>query len=150
MKIASRIARLGGLGFVALTLGLTGCHTGGRTMGQAVNDRMTAHDVKAALSDSPVYKFEDVKPQVFDGRVELTGFVQTHQQRQQAANIAAGVKGVREVVNDIEIMPTPTGRAQIRNGSNGEPWPTQPNTSNNNNNNNAPNNNTPENTQPNR
>ncbi len=120
MKIAFiKVSRLAGLGLAALTLGLTGCHTAGRTMGQAFNDRMTAHDVKAALSDSPVYKFEDVKPAVFDGKVELTGFVQTQQQREQAANIASGVKGVREVVNDLMITPTPTGRAHIQNGYSG-------------------------------
>ena len=120
MKIASiNVSRLAGLGLAALALGLTGCHTAGRTVGQTFNDRMTAHDVKAALSDSPVYKFEAVKPVVFEGKVQLTGFVQTQRQREQAANIASGVKGVREVVNDLMIMPTPTGRAHIQNGYSG-------------------------------
>lgn len=153
-----RVSRLASLGLAALTLGLTGCHTTGRTMGQAFNDRMTAHDVKAALSKSPIYKFEDVKPIVFDGRVELTGFVQTRQQRTQAANIAAGVQGVREVVNDIMLTPTPTGRAHIRNGYSGSGGQTvegnqspanagaQPNGNYQNNNNN---NNTEQNTSPN-
>jgi hyperosmotically inducible protein len=110
----ANVTRLGGLGLLAMTLSLTGCHNGDRTMGQAFNDKMTAHDVSRALAKAPVYKFEDVTPQVFDGNVQLTGFVETQEQREEAARIASGVQGVRQVVNSIMLKPLPTGRATIR------------------------------------
>ena len=75
---------------------------------------MTSHDVKKALARAPIYKYDDVKANVFNGNVQLTGFVETEEQRKQAAEIAAGVPGVRQVVNEIMLKPTPTGRATIR------------------------------------
>jgi hyperosmotically inducible protein len=99
--------------FLALTMVATGCHTSGRTTGQAVNDTLLAHEVNHALGRDPVLKYPDVKVSVFNSNAQLTGFVDTDEQRARAAQIAAGVPGVIQVVNEITIKPTPTGRAQI-------------------------------------
>ncbi len=105
------------IGLMALSIGLTGCHsTGGRSTGQAMNDYMTGRDVKKALAKSPVYKFKEVRPIVYNGSVQLTGFVNSDQQRTEAAQIASRVQGVHEVINDIIVKPTPVGRATIREG----------------------------------
>src|SRR6185369_7717947 len=70
--------------------------------------------VKKALDEASVYKFPDVSASAYHGNVQLTGFVETADQRQQAAQIAAGVKGVHQVVNEVIIKPTSaTGRATI-------------------------------------
>lgn len=115
MTIATKSVQGFGMALLlALSLGVTGCHTGGRTTGQAINDKMTSYDVGHALSQDPVLKFPDVKVNVFRGTAQLTGFVNTDQQRARAAQIAAGVQGVSQVINEITIKPTPTGRAPIR------------------------------------
>jgi len=51
---------------------------------------------------------------VYNGNAQLTGFVDTEEQRTRAAELAAGVQGVTQVINEITIKPSPTGRAQIR------------------------------------
>lgn len=100
---------------LALGLAGAGCHSPGRTTGQAINDTMTAHNVKSALSDDPVYKYNDVDVKVYEGNAQLTGFVNSDQQRTRAAEIASKVQGVNQVINEITIKPTPTGPATIRN-----------------------------------
>ena len=95
----------GATALLALSMGFTGCATNDRTSGQVIND---------ALNSDAVLKYPDVKVNAFNGTVQLTGFVDTDQQRARAAEIAAGVPGVTQVINEITIKPTPTGRATIR------------------------------------
>lgn len=117
MRIQTRSVRVFGItGLLALVLGVTGCHTTGRTTGQVINDKMTAFNVNHALDKDPVLKYPDVKVSVYNGTAQLTGFVNTDEQRTKAAEIAAGVQGVRQVINEISIKPPePTGRAEIHN-----------------------------------
>jgi hyperosmotically inducible periplasmic protein len=111
----SSLGRWWGILAVVLMVGAAGCQSGSdRSTGQAINDRMTSRDVKKALARAPVFKFPDVNVAVYEGNVQLTGFVATQEQREQAAQIAAGVKGVNQVVNQIMIKSMPTGRATIR------------------------------------
>src|ERR1043166_8584231 len=73
---------------------------------------------------------EDVTFTPYDRVVQLSGFVQTDEQRKKAGQIASGVQGVREVVNNILVRPEgammPTGptNAPVRIGQ-----PTSPSTS---------------------
>ncbi len=121
------VRALGTSALVALALGVAGCRTGGRPAGQAINDKMTGYNVDHALDRDPVLKFPDVKVNVYNGTAQLTGFVNTDEQRTRAAEIAAGVPGVRQVLNEIAIAPQPTGRAEIRNmAPENAPPPQQP------------------------
>jgi hypothetical protein len=104
---------LGAAALMAVALAATGCRSTDRTAGQAINDKMTAFNVNHALSGDPVLKFPDVKVNVYNGNAQLTGFVNNDEQRTKAAEIASGVQGVRQVINEISIKPTPTGRATI-------------------------------------
>jgi len=99
---------------LALSMGFTGCATNDRTSGQVINDTMIGHNVNHALNSDAVLKYPDVNVNAYNGTVQLTGFVDTDQQRARAAEIAAGVPGVTQVVNEITLKPTPTGRATIR------------------------------------
>ena len=68
------------------------------------------------IQDGP---YNDVWPWHYSLIPEVLGagrgwIVETEEQRKQAAEIAAGVPGVRQVVNEIMLKPTPTGRATIR------------------------------------
>jgi len=108
-----KLRLLGGTLFLAATLGVTGCSSTGRTTSQTINDTMLAHNVNSALGHDAVLKFPDVKVNVYNATAQLSGFVDTDEQRTRAAQLAADVPGITQVVNEITIKPTPTGRAQI-------------------------------------
>jgi hyperosmotically inducible protein len=92
---------------VALT-GLTGCSTGNRTAGRAMDDRMVARRVKHELAHAQIYKFPDVNVATYAGVVQLSGFIDTPDQRAKAGDIAARTSGVHEVVNSLVLKPTST------------------------------------------
>lgn len=93
--------------------GLTGCATEDRSAGTRLDDHLTAHHVREALAHAPVYKFNNVHVDVYDGIVQLSGFAETKEQKQYAGEIAGRVQGVRQLLNDIAVKPaelvSPTG-----------------------------------------
>lgn len=100
---------------IAMGVVLAGCQSSpDRTSGQIRNDNQIAKAVKKNLANDSTYKYADVKPQVYGGTVQLTGFVNTPDQRLRAAELAAEAKGAKHVVNHILVKPTPTGPATIR------------------------------------
>ena len=118
------------LGTSVAVTGLAGCHTEGRSAGTYIDDRMVASRVKSALNKENVYKFPDVDVSSFNGTVQLNGFVASPEQKEQAAQIASKVEGVRQLVNNITIQPmSPTGRgntgAPIYNNNNPPTTPPQ-------------------------
>jgi osmotically-inducible protein OsmY len=92
------------LPFAAVT-GLTGCAGSqyDRSTGEYIDDKALSMRVKSALGDSPEYKFDGVNVTTFRGTVQLSGFVNTAEQRRKAAEIAKTVEGVREVENNITV-----------------------------------------------
>ncbi len=111
------------LGTAVAAAGLTGCHTEGRSAGTYIDDRMVSSKVKGALNDSAVYKYPNVDVSSFNGVVQLNGFVQTQGQKNQAAQLASQVEGVKQLVNNITVQPSPvspTGRPS------GTIYPSQP------------------------
>ena len=104
------------VGFAALALVLAGCSSpsgSSRTGHQAKSDQQTASEVKKALDDGPIFKYPDVGVSAYAGTVQLTGFVQTPEQREAAAGIAAKLKGVDRVINGIVLVTVPAGGATI-------------------------------------
>lgn len=109
------MGRLSAVTLIALALGLAGCKTSGdRTAGQKMSDRQLGRNVSRDLSRDQTFKFSGVKPNVYMGTVQLTGFVNTPEQRLRAAEIAASTKGSKQVINEIMIKPSATGPATIR------------------------------------
>ena len=105
------------IGFAALAFVLAGCSSpsgSSRTDHQARSDRETASEVKKALADGPVFKYPDVGVSAYAGTVQLTGFVQTPEQREAAAGIASKLKGVDRVINGIVLVTVPAGGATIQ------------------------------------
>ena len=86
---------------------LTGCEKEvevvTRTELEENRDEDTAELVTEQLSLSEAYKFPDVHVAVFKGRVQLSGFVLTKEQKQAAEDLARRVNGVLEVENKISI-----------------------------------------------
>ena len=89
-------------------MALTGCEmthhdTGGRTAGRVLDDKVITENVKDKLNHEPVYKFGDVDVKTFDGAVQLSGFVDTDEQRRRAGELAQSVEGVARVINNVAL-----------------------------------------------
>jgi hyperosmotically inducible periplasmic protein len=59
--------------------------------------------VKAALLRERGIKSTDVKVESNQGRVLLSGFVDSEDQKKRAVNVASGVDGVKEVRDGINV-----------------------------------------------
>src|SRR5215204_425493 len=81
------------LGLVLLMTGCAGSRYE-RSTGESIDDRATTARVKSALGDDPMYKYPDVKVTTFKGTVQLSGFVETRDQKSKAVDIAKPVVGV--------------------------------------------------------
>jgi hyperosmotically inducible protein len=99
---------------VALCLGLlttaavgtfTGCagNQNERSTGQYIDDKTLRHQVRDALSDNAEYKFDNVNVDVYRGTVQLSGFVETSDQKSKAGEIAKNLQGVTTVDNNITV-----------------------------------------------
>jgi hypothetical protein len=104
---------------MSAVLALTGCemlnhHEGDRTAGRALDDKTITATVQHDLNREPVYKFNDVDVKTFDGVVQLSGFVNSQEQKERAGEIAKRAEGVTQVVNNITLKSNdnlaPTGR----------------------------------------
>ena len=84
---------------------LTGCagNQYDRSTGQYIDDKSISARVHEALSDNSEYKFSDVNVDTFRGTVQLSGFVNTSDQKSKAVEIAKGVQGVKDVENKITV-----------------------------------------------
>lgn len=74
-----------------------------RTVGQKVDDKDLGNRVKDALDVNAAYKFPDVKVNVYEGRVQLSGFVQTREQKEKAEDIAKSMNTGAIVENKITV-----------------------------------------------
>jgi len=95
-----------GLGALPLLLGVTGCTTGSRyeqSTGERIDDHGTSSRVMAALADDSQYKYDGVNVETFKGVVQLSGFVDTKDQKNRAGDLARKVKGVTDVENNITV-----------------------------------------------
>lgn len=66
-------------------------------------DEETSEAVKAALGNATSFKFPDVQVASFNGKVQLSGFVVSADQKKSAETIAAEVPGVVGVENKISL-----------------------------------------------
>src|ERR1041384_8407682 len=92
------------LGALPLLLGVTGCTTGNRytqSTGERIDDRADSSRVRKALADDTQYKYGDVSVQTFKGVVQLSGFVNSRDQKNRAGDLAKKVDGIRDVENNI-------------------------------------------------
>jgi hyperosmotically inducible protein len=98
----------------ASLFGITGCvNTGGRSAGRYMDDRDINHKVENALEEEQVYKFPAVKVTTYRGITQLSGFVESEEQKRRAGEVAHNVMGPAEIINNISVRTsqlTPTGR----------------------------------------
>ena len=105
MKTARILMALMTAGLLCLSLGLTGCkkETVERTGTEQQTDQQLAEQVKVAFGNSPSFKFPDVQVASFKGKVQLSGFVRSEDQKSSAETVAKGIPGVVEVENSISL-----------------------------------------------
>ena len=101
-KLSALILTMSALAMVG---GLTGC-AGDRytqSTGERIDDKADSSRVKKALSADAQYKYDDVNVQTFKGVVQLSGFVNSREQKNRAGDLAKNVEGVKEVKNNITV-----------------------------------------------
>src|SRR6185503_950344 len=99
------LKQLGWILCLAVSLGFLGC-AGTQTKestGEVIDNSAITAKIKAALVDDPMVSAMQIKVKSFRGVVQLSGFVDTEQQKERAQKIAEGIDGVREVRNDIVV-----------------------------------------------
>lgn len=88
----------------AVAMGSVGCsHLGDKSAGEIIDDATIATKVKAKFVDDPVVKAMNIKVNVYQGTVQLSGFANSTQEADKAAMIARGTDGVKSVKNDIRL-----------------------------------------------
>ena len=91
---------------VAVATSLVGCapdKPSERTAGEVVDDKALSVRVETVLHGNEEYKLGDVNVTSFRDTVQLSGFVNTADQKQKAGELAAKVEGVKTVENNITV-----------------------------------------------
>jgi hyperosmotically inducible periplasmic protein len=101
MKNVTRTLSLAACLLVAAPL-FTGCATE-RTAGQTVDDASITAKVKSQLLADPQVSGLNVNVTSYEGQVQLSGYVDSTEQRTKAEQIAKNVSGVKSVSNDLIV-----------------------------------------------
>lgn len=70
-------------------------------------DTATSTKIQAKLLEADKHLFTDIGIEVYEGRAMLTGRVATEDMRANAVRIAWSVSDVKDVINEIQIRPSP-------------------------------------------
>ena len=82
-----------------------------QSVGEVIDDSVLTSKVKVALIDDPVTKAGQINVETYRGVVQLGGFVDNAQQKDQATKVARSVTGVKEVRNDLRVSTKPEATA---------------------------------------
>ncbi|MBX7121058.1 MAG: BON domain-containing protein [Opitutaceae bacterium] len=93
------------LGLILSTIGLTGC-AGTATQestGEYIDNTAITARIKKAFASDELVRARDVTVESFRGTVQLSGFVNTLEQKERAEALAKAIPGVKEVKNNIIV-----------------------------------------------
>jgi hyperosmotically inducible protein len=111
MEMRIQSFTLSGIIVCAALAGVTALSTGcagtsyRRSTGTYLDDKGITTRIKTDLFRDPVVSGFDVHVNTFRGNVQLSGFVDTPEQKQRASDIARSVEGVQSVSNELEVKP---------------------------------------------
>ena len=71
--------------------------------GQYLDDTLITTKVKSAILNDPSLKSAEINVETFKGRVQLSGFVSSPANMNQAVAVAGRVEGVSAVNNDMRL-----------------------------------------------
>ncbi len=99
---------LRGLGILVLGVMLASTWGCGSTAtkegsGEYVDDSVITAKVKSAIFSDSTLKVNEINVETFKGVVQLSGFVRSQADIDQAIKVARGVAGVKSVKNDMRI-----------------------------------------------
>jgi hyperosmotically inducible protein len=84
---------------------MTGCQAmTGQTMGEQIDDSYITGAVKTKLASDKLASLTRVEIETNNGVVYLTGQVQSAEQRSHVGSVASQVKGVKRVVNNLQVI----------------------------------------------
>ncbi len=66
------------------------------------------------MDNNPDYKYEEVGVTTYRGTVQLSGFVNTADQKTKAGDMAKGVPGVNDVLNNISVKDKMSGTGVLK------------------------------------
>ncbi|SRR5581483_6374763 len=91
--------------FLAATALVAGCASTStqESTGQYVDDSAITAKVKAAIFNDPALKSAEINVETFKRQVQLSGFVSTSANMDEAVSVARGVGGVLSVKNDMRL-----------------------------------------------
>jgi hyperosmotically inducible protein len=84
-----------------------------QSAGEVIDDSVLTSKVKMALIEDPVTKAGQINVETYRGVVELGGFVDNAEQKDQATRVARSVTGVQEVRNDLRVSTSAQTAGQI-------------------------------------
>ena len=87
-----------------LIAGLAGCAGGGQKTGEYVDDSWITSKVKSEMIADKAVSAHNINVNTTGGVVTLSGTAPTSQESNKAAEIAHGVKGVKQVENNIRVQ----------------------------------------------
>jgi len=73
------------------------------SVGTTIDDAVLSTKVKAALIANPVTKARQIDVETLRGVVQLSGFVDSAKEKDEAAEVAKSVTGVKDVHNELEV-----------------------------------------------
>ena len=99
---------LRGCGILVLIIVLAwawGCGSTAKTegTGEYIDDSVITSKVKAAIFNDPALKVNEINVETFKGVVQLSGFVRSQADIDQAVKVARGIAGVKSVKNDMRL-----------------------------------------------
>jgi hyperosmotically inducible protein len=90
---------------LAVLFFLNGCQAmTGETMGQNIDDGVLTSSVKTQLASDRLNTVSRVGVETNNGVVYLTGEVETGEQKSRVGSVTSQVKGVRQVVNNLQVI----------------------------------------------
>ena len=104
MKFPRLVCAVAFSAFVVLTAGCASTATQEST-GQMVDSSVITTNVKAALAGDDLETLLDVEVETFRDVVQLSGFVDTEEEKAMAGKIAEDVDGVSRVENNLIVKP---------------------------------------------
>lgn len=102
MRIAHRISTILSCLFV-VTLAACASTSEHASTGEYIDDTMITGKIKAALVDDAELKATEINVETYKGTVQLSGFVAAPENIPKAVKLARGIKGVKDVKNDIVV-----------------------------------------------
>lgn len=89
----------------SLICALAGCASQQRkeSTGQYLDDSVITTKVKSAILGDQTLKVMQIGVETYQGKVQLSGFVDSPQNAKRAGEVASRVEGVKEVQNNLVI-----------------------------------------------